>query len=144
MMKKLTNLLVSLLALFGTVISASADVISPGELVVHTVANNIWAIVLVIVVIILAVALLRIFRKKTVSGMNSLCADKYCCADYLIFVEIAFRCFGTADAVALIRKGNVQGVFIRFGINRNGRHSHFLAGSDYSNRDLSTVRDQYF
>lgn len=63
-MKKLTNLLVSLLALFGTVISASADVISPGELVVHAVANNIWAIVLVIVVIILAVALLRIFRKK--------------------------------------------------------------------------------
>ncbi len=63
-MKKFTNLLIALLALFGTVISARADVISPVGLVVRTVTDNIWAIVLVIVVIIVAVALLRIFRKK--------------------------------------------------------------------------------
>ena len=63
-MKKFTNLLIALLALFGTVISARADVISPVGLVVRTVTDNIWAIVLVIVVIIAAVALLRIFRKK--------------------------------------------------------------------------------
>lgn len=63
-MRKFTNLLVSLLALLGTVISARADVISPVGVVVYAVRDNIWAIVLVIVVIIVAVALLRIFRKK--------------------------------------------------------------------------------
>ena len=63
-MRKFTNLLVALLALFGTVISASADVISPVGVVVYAVKENIWAIVLVILVVIVAIALLRIFRKK--------------------------------------------------------------------------------
>ena len=63
-MKKLTNLLVALLALFGTVISAQADVISPVGVVVYTIKDNLLAIVLVIVVIIAAITLLRIFRKK--------------------------------------------------------------------------------
>lgn len=63
-MRKFTNLLVALLALLGTVISARADIISPVGLVVRTVTDNIWAIVLVIVVVIVAVALLRTFRKK--------------------------------------------------------------------------------
>ena len=63
-MRKFTNLLVALLALLGTVISARADVISPVGVVVYAVKENILAIVLVIVVIIVAVALLRIFRKK--------------------------------------------------------------------------------
>ncbi len=63
-MRKFTTLLVSLLALFGTVISARADVISPVGVVVHAVKDNLFAIVLVIVVIIVAVTLLRTFRKK--------------------------------------------------------------------------------
>lgn len=63
-MKKFTNLLVSLLALFGTVISARADIISPAGVAIYAIRENIWAIVLVIVVVIVAVALLRIFRKK--------------------------------------------------------------------------------
>ena len=65
-MKKFTALLISLLALFGTVISAQADAISvsPGEIITHAVRGNVWAIVLVILVIIVAVALLRVFRKK--------------------------------------------------------------------------------
>ena len=65
-MKKFTNLLVALLALSGTIISARADVISisPGEAIAHIAADNIWAIILVIVVVIVAIALLRIFRKK--------------------------------------------------------------------------------
>ena len=61
-MKKITNLLVSLLALFGTVISARADLIvepMPAE------PNYTWAAVLVIVVVIIvALNLLRHFRKK--------------------------------------------------------------------------------
>lgn len=63
-MRKFTNLLVAMLALMGTVISASADVISPVGVVVYAVKENIWAIVLVILVVIVAIALLRIFRKK--------------------------------------------------------------------------------
>ena len=63
-MRKFTNLLVSLLVLFGTVISARADTISPVGVAVYAVRENIWAIVLVIVVVIVAIALLRIFRKK--------------------------------------------------------------------------------
>ena len=63
-MRKFTNLLVALLALFGTVISARADVISPAGVAVYAVKNNIWAIVLVIVVVIVAITLLRMFRKK--------------------------------------------------------------------------------
>lgn len=64
-MKKLTNLLISLLALFGTVISASADVIaSPGLIALSFVSQHFWVVVLVIVVIIVTLALLRIFRKK--------------------------------------------------------------------------------
>ena len=60
-MKKFTNLLVALLALFGTVISARADLIvepMPAE------PNYTWVVILVIIVVIVAVALLRIFRKK--------------------------------------------------------------------------------
>ena len=61
-MKKFTALLISLLALFGTVISARADLIvepMPAE------PNYTWAAVLVIVVVILvALTLLRHFRKK--------------------------------------------------------------------------------
>lgn len=64
-MRKFTNLLVALLALFGTVISARADVIaSPGLIALSFVSQHFWVVVLVIVVIIVTVALLRIFRKK--------------------------------------------------------------------------------
>ena len=67
-MKKLTTLLISLLALFGTVISARADLIveqPPLAVPPATSAPDYtWAVVLVIVVVIVAIALLRIFRKK--------------------------------------------------------------------------------
>lgn len=67
-MRKFTNLLVALLALFGTVISARADLIvePPPTAVppVTSVPDYTWAVILVIVVVIVAVALLRIFRKK--------------------------------------------------------------------------------
>ncbi len=62
-MRKFTNLLVALLALFGTVISARADVMTFGGLIRNTV-SAIWPAVLVIVVIIVAATLLRLFRKK--------------------------------------------------------------------------------
>ena len=61
-MRKFTNLLVAMLALFGTVISARADLIvepMPAE------PNYTWVAVLVIVVVIIvALTLLRRFRKK--------------------------------------------------------------------------------
>lgn len=62
-MRKFTNLLVALLALLGTVISARADVLSIGSIVRRS-SSYILPVVLVIVVIIVAIALLRIFRKK--------------------------------------------------------------------------------
>ena len=62
-MRKFTNLLVALLALFGTVIPARADVITLGGMIRNTV-STIWPVILVIVVVIVALALLRIFRKK--------------------------------------------------------------------------------
>ncbi len=61
-MRKFTNLLVALLALFGTVISARADLIVEP---VRTEPNYTWVAVLVIVVVIIVgLNLLRIFRKK--------------------------------------------------------------------------------
>lgn len=64
-MRKFTNALVALLAVFGVTISARADVIaSPALIAVGFLANHFWVVVLVIVVIIVTVALLRIFRKK--------------------------------------------------------------------------------
>lgn len=69
-MRKFTNLLVSLLVLFGTVISARADVISepivPNPVVSPAVQepNYTWVVILVIGVVIAAIALLRIFHKK--------------------------------------------------------------------------------
>lgn len=67
-MKKFTSLLITLLALFGTVISARADLIveQPPVAVppVTSAPSYTWAVILVIVVVIVAVALLRIFRKK--------------------------------------------------------------------------------
>ena len=64
-MRKFTNLLVALLALFGTVISARADIIpTPGLIALGFVSQHFWVVVLVIVVVIVAIALLRIFRKK--------------------------------------------------------------------------------
>ena len=64
-MRKLTNLLVALLALFGTVISARADVIaSPALIALGFVSQHFWVVVLVIVVVIVTLTLLRIFRKK--------------------------------------------------------------------------------
>ena len=62
-MKKFTNLLIALLALFGTVISARADAITLGGMIRNTV-STIWPVILVIVVIIVTLNLLRIFRKK--------------------------------------------------------------------------------
>ena len=66
-MKKVTTLLISLLALFGTVISARADLIVEPPLTVPPVTsepNYTWVVVLVIVVVIVAIALLRMFRKN--------------------------------------------------------------------------------
>ena len=64
-MKKLTNVLIVLLAMVGITISASADVIaSPGLIALSFVSQHFWAVVLVIVVIIVTLSLLRIFRKK--------------------------------------------------------------------------------
>ena len=60
-MRKFTNLLVSLLALFGTVISAKADLIAEP---VPTGPDYAWVVVLVIIAVIVAIALLRSFRKK--------------------------------------------------------------------------------
>lgn len=67
-MRKFTNLLVALLALLGTVISARADlIVEPPPVAVPPVTsapNYAWVVIPVIVVVIVAVALLRIFRKK--------------------------------------------------------------------------------
>jgi len=67
-MRKITSLLVALLALFGTVISARADlIVEPPPTAappVTSAPDYTWVIILVIVVVIVAVALLRVFRKK--------------------------------------------------------------------------------
>lgn len=60
-MKKFTNLLVALLALLGTVISARADLIAEP---VPTGPDYTWVVVLIVVVVIVALALLFNFRKK--------------------------------------------------------------------------------
>ncbi len=61
-MRKFTALLVSLLALFGTVISARADLIVEPSVASGPAYNRV--VILVLVVIIVAVTLLRLFRKK--------------------------------------------------------------------------------
>lgn len=67
-MKKFTNLLVALLALFGTVISAKADLIWEPPVLADPPATSVpdytWVLILVIIAVIVALALLRIFRKK--------------------------------------------------------------------------------
>lgn len=64
-MRKFTNALVVLLAVFSVTISARADVIaSPALIALGFLSQNFWVVILVIVVIIVTVSLLRIFRKK--------------------------------------------------------------------------------
>jgi len=64
-MKKLTNLLIALLAVFSVTTSARADVISsPVLIATYFLAEYFWVVILVIVVIIVTISLLRIFRKK--------------------------------------------------------------------------------
>lgn len=64
-MRKFTNLLVSLLALFGTVISARADLIAePITPAPSAEPSYTWVVILVIIAVIVAIALLRRFHKK--------------------------------------------------------------------------------
>ena len=87
---------------------------------------------------------MRILGKKSVAGMDRLRTCQKSGADDLIFIQIAFRCFGPPDAVALIGERDVQGVLIRLGIHSDRGHAHFLAGPNDSDSDLAAVGDQYF
>jgi hypothetical protein len=62
----------------------------------------------------------------------------------LIFIQIAFRGFGTSDTITLIGESHMKGVFICLGIYSDCSHTHFLAGPDDADSDLAAVGDQYF
>ena len=85
-----------------------------------------------------------IFREKTIARMDGLSAGQQGGADDLALVQVAFRGFRTADAVAFIRQRHVQGILVRLGIDCHRGDAHFLAGPDDPHGDLAPVGNENF
>ena len=71
--------------------------------------------------------------------MYCLRSGKNCSTDYLFFIEIALCCLRSPDAYTLVSQRDMKSIFIRLRIHRHSRYTHFLAGSYYSDRYLTSI-----
>src|SRR5580698_10850947 len=85
---------------------------------------------------------LRIFRKKTVTGVDGFGARALRCIDDLVNPKIGFGSCSGADKVSLVRFADVEGGAVDVGINGNGSDAHFVASTNDAHRDFSPVGDQ--
>ena len=87
---------------------------------------------------------MRIFRKKTVAGMNRVHIRDLRCADDAVNAQITFRRRRFANANGLIGQLHVHGIGIRFRINGHRADVQFFASADDPNGYLAAIGDQNF
>src|ERR1700739_2662446 len=87
---------------------------------------------------------MRIFREKSVPGMDRIGIRNFGSADDPVDLQIAFRTRRTSNAHRLVGQLDVERVDIGLGIDRYRRNTQFFASSDDPQRDLAAVSDQDF
>src|SRR4029079_12479616 len=75
--------------------------------------------------------------EKSVAGMDGVRAAILGGLNDLCGVKIAFRWLCFADAVRLVRKGYMHGVFVGFAVDGDGADTHFAGTANDANCDLS-------
>jgi len=86
----------------------------------------------------------RIFRQKAIAGMYRIRIGDLAGRHDLRNVQIAFACFGGANAHAFIGQFDMHGVCIRGRMDRHGCNAQLLACAQDSQCDLSAVGNKDF
>ena len=84
-----------------------------------------------------------ILGQKAGTRMNSVSAGDERRADNVGDVEIALGRRGRADADGLVSEPHMQGIAVRFRIDRNRGDAQVTAGTDDPHGDLAAVRNEY-
>ena len=83
---------------------------------------------------------MRVLGKKPVTGMYRLDVGDLRCADNAWHVKIAFRAGRWTYAYVSVRVLHVMRLKVRFLMHRNTAYTLLLASTDYTLRDLASVR----
>ena len=88
----------------------------------------------------------RIFREKSVAGMNGFSSAVFCNFDQASYVEISFRSRREAGTqrISFIGLADVQRGTIHIRIHRHCRDAHLMAGTDHAHGNLAAIGDQDF
>ena len=85
---------------------------------------------------------IRVFGQEAIAGMDGLCACGACCRDNGFTAQIAVARGRAADVNRLVREGDVSGLRVGVGIDRNRGDAEFARGLDDTAGDFATVGDQ--
>ncbi len=83
----------------------------------------------------------RILRKKTVTGMDRICAASFRNVQYLGEVQIGFHRGCRSDVISLVGFANMQRSTIDVRVDRDRSDPKLAAGADHAYRNFSTVSD---
>jgi hypothetical protein len=82
---------------------------------------------------------MRIFRQKTVTGVDSLYIGDLRSAYYAGDIQITLSTIGRAYADRFIGKLQIRGVPVRLGINGHHFDTKLATGTDYPKRYLAAI-----
>jgi hypothetical protein len=86
----------------------------------------------------------RIFREKSVAGMNGISSAALRGIEDSIDIQIRFSGRRRANQIGVISDTNVEGGAVYLRVNRRRGDSHLVAGADHAHGDLATIRNQDF
>ncbi len=80
-----------------------------------------------------------VFGEEPVTRVNGIHIRNFGGADHLGDIQIAFAAACRPDANRLIRKSNMEGITVRFGIDRNRGYAQLIAGADDPQGDFPAI-----
>src|ERR1051325_1223744 len=87
---------------------------------------------------------LRVLREEAIAGMDRLGAREMRGADDAWDIQVALAARGWTNADCFIREANMQRVLVSLGIDRDRLDTHFAAGANDTQRDLTTIGYENF